>query len=712
MKKTVFLLIVCACLGLYSCRQGSQKPAFKKGQYAVYSVETPKGYAPHPVDTVKLVAGAVEEGKQWFEMIFHKWKGIYSQTFAVKMLVNKITFTQSEKDSMKIYRYMMLETNDTLVEYSDTYTGMAAIPTHGFRKYFIPTAIKTIPSSGTFFSEGKLFGMTIKLIKSGVDQNYQSSCDKAHGKVKVELRSDLLIGTCFNVKEVPPGRLYVGEYKYEGLTKADYEACLQSGYNWFNVSQQTEQWLKYRNCYLVWQYFPLQAPYPEMFYRSNFLGRAMFIDEPAARLNMQFCESPELESYLSPENYADLLKARTRETINSETSGKQLLARELKSISIPLGDMDLKPDNLPAWEEISYTAYYQLAEDIDGIVDECRYTKGMYPQRLNAIFGTGIPCTEEGGIRYMYQYMRGAARNFNKDWGMAIYGQMDSTLSFKAMKIAYDIGARHIWLWAADHQHHVPFLERLSLARRISAYAASRPKRNMTALKKSATVAIVLPYGYHIHDITMYREHFFPLDRKNETGKTFFEVLQPAVRMIEKAATENKDYDVLNDDSYLKLDGYFEVYKVGKDGVLKQIIGNKEEIVNLPPLKPFDSAPQLNVTITPEKGETVLKVELKAEVKEAANNPVQMFVEGEQKANGEWINEFVIWAIEEPDGNTYNMCGLNQKIQCYLPGIYKIKAYTYDNNGRSSIVNKTIEVSGKIASGYKNREALKLWMMK
>jgi hypothetical protein len=190
-------------------------------------------------------------------------------------------------------------------------------------------------------------------------------------------------------------------------------------------------------------------------------------------------------------------------------------------------------------------------------------------QRTNEEFGVEIPVTPENLFLWSYSQMRGAARVFGSKWGMSIYGQAEPRLRFASMKLAYDLGAEFIWLWTSDHDHHVPYAEQLRLARQISEYAARRPPRDLDKLRQAAATAIVIPYGYSLPtcwQMFTWGTHIYPLDRKNEHGLTYKEVLTPAVEEIARCLKGQIPYDVVPAGDAFDPNGYERVIWIRADG--------------------------------------------------------------------------------------------------------------------------------------------------
>jgi len=152
---------------------------------------------------------------------------------------------------------------------------------------------------------------------------------------------------------------------------------------------------------------------------------------------------------------------------------------------------------------------------------------------------------------------------------MSIYGQAEPDLRLPSMKLAYDFGAEFIWFWTSDHDHHVPYTEQLRLARAITAYAEACPPRDLAKLRRAATTAVVIPYGYSLPtcwQLFTWGTHIYPLDRENEYGLTYKEVLTPAVREIARCLKAGISYDVLPAGDAFDPEGYERIFSVAEDG--------------------------------------------------------------------------------------------------------------------------------------------------
>jgi len=81
-----------------------------------------------------------------------------------------------------------------------------------------------------------------------------------------------------------------------------------------------------------------------------------------------------------------------------------------------------------------------------------------------------------------------------------------------------------------------------------TAYAQARPARDLERLRRAATTAIVIPYGYSLPtcwQLFTWGTHIYPLERKNDHGLTYREVLTPAVKEIARCLQKHIPYDVV-----------------------------------------------------------------------------------------------------------------------------------------------------------------------
>ena len=98
---------------------------------------------------------------------------------------------------------------------------------------------------------------------------------------RLSLRPDTLIGPPSNTRQKDETRRYdMSDYELVPLTEADYDEMIEAGINCVRVDTEQVEWVKNRNIF-YWGIDATALGYPECLYRSNYLGPALFMDEPA-----------------------------------------------------------------------------------------------------------------------------------------------------------------------------------------------------------------------------------------------------------------------------------------------------------------------------------------------------------------------------------------------------------------------------------------------
>ncbi len=527
----------------------------QSAQRAFY--ETQLSADPHPKQVARLeIAVSLcsdETGSVWYRLTGTKVSG---QTFTIWFSAIGHPF---QDDKVTIDRYLLQEPNQPPTEYVDQRTGQAMLPIFGFVENLLPRSDQ--PSDTTLFETGTYLGLPLRRVTKLEPQ----SAAPPSSIRKLVFRSDLIVGTSRNFRDDGQGRKDPkANYNFVPFTKENYDEMIAAGINYFTAKGQQVQWICHRPVF--YDGYTSDVAFPEELYRPNFLGRRMFIDEPACRLAGQYPPGASLEQAV------EMIHDHIREKLNETTYHKQLLQS-----GIDLGSLKLTEPALPIWETYIETSYYQLEADPYGIVQECRWRidpnieseQILLLQRINEAFDVDIPVTPENLFLWSYSQMRGAVRVFSSKWGMSIYGQAESQLRLPSMNLAYDLGAEFIWFWTSDHDHHVPYTEQLRLAREISQYAKGQPLRDLDKLRHAATTAIVIPYGYSLPTVWQmftWGTHIYPLDRKNEHGLTYKEVLTPAVKEMVRCLKAGIPYDVVPAGKAFDPTGYQNVIRIKADG--------------------------------------------------------------------------------------------------------------------------------------------------
>jgi hypothetical protein len=433
------------------------------------------------------------------------------------------------------------------LDYRNVHTGQALLPAwDDFARHFLPRAVRGAGRQQGFPNSCEYLGHVLSL--RGVGQTDWP----VWRDVKVlSLDPELLIGTGRTKKDQEGRRLPQQperrDYTYVPWTKDDYAAMIEAGFNYFALVPGIERTLQTQ---AVFYRGEASIAYPADLYRSNLLGPIMFLDEPACIMTGDKEVNGHLRYFTDA---AQLLTKRVRaEAEQAASHYGRLLDKDIN-----FGDMRLIQPDFAAWETRYETAFYQLAGGTAAIVHEGRYQLNEFNAWLKASTGMDRAFTAEQMLRYHYAFLRGAARHFHKDWGTSIYGQADPKISPLAVALAYDLGARHVWYWTSDHEHHLPFVEQLELTRSLRRHVAARPRPSIRGAQPVLDKAIVVPYGYLIvlespaarknsWDLWWVRE--MDAEGKNEAAQRYARLRKAVAREVVQAFDSGEDFDILHDD--------------------------------------------------------------------------------------------------------------------------------------------------------------------
>jgi hypothetical protein len=259
------------------------------------------------------------------------------------------------------------------------------------------------------------------------------------------------------------------------------------------------------------------------------------------------------------------LEKRLRVTYNSDDdAGRYCLERPNAGRRINTGEMRLDQYDFPTWETRYETAWYQMAGGCNGFVHEGRYQVDDFDKRVNGFSHLNRKHTPEQLLKFHYAFLRGGTRTFNKFWGTSIYGQCDPAISPMAVTLAYDMGARYIWYWTSDHDHHLPWVEQVELSRTLRKHAAEHPRPSIFGPKPTLDLAITMPYGRvaSIEAISWARILNDP--GKNEALEQYGRLLRRMFAAVSEAQDHNQDYDITIDDGR-EIAGYRKVVRITDD---------------------------------------------------------------------------------------------------------------------------------------------------
>jgi hypothetical protein len=218
--------------------------------------------------------------------------------------------------------------------------------------------------------------------------------------------------------------------------------------------------------------------------------------------------------------------------------------------------------DFPTWETLYETTFYQMKGGGSGFVHEGRYQLADFDRQVARFTDQKRPHTAEEMLQYYYAFLRGGTRPFGKFWGTAIYGQCDTNLAPAAVTRAYDMGARYVWFWTSDHDHHMPWPEQLALARTLKDHAQAHPRPSIYGPPPRFDTAIAIPNGYFLSLDDLWWVRVMDKDGKNEAALKYRRLMQRALAEVHKCMDKKVTFDITVDDGR-PIKGYRKVVRIG-----------------------------------------------------------------------------------------------------------------------------------------------------
>ncbi len=520
------------------------------GHYAALSskVETPPPFA-----SVDFICGPREDVRNvpwaWWQLEVRASDDANAAPLVqVRALTSRNPFAIAN-ETIQFERYLVRipQAHETL-DYRDIHTGRALLPGWGgFQVHFVPRPARASARQASLPETCEYLGHVLALHSVAKDARWDAWDD---AKV-LNLDPELLVGTARGFKDTEGHRLPQTpnrqEYTYVPFTEEDFRAMFDAGFNVFWVDGEKDRFVRASSVFYI---RGLGAgatvlQYPADLYRSNYLGPAMFMDEPAIFL---FGDQAIQKSWRHFTDVAAVLEKRVHTTYNSiDDYGRYGLEKFNEGRRINTGDMRLDQYDFPSWETFYESTHYQMAGGCNGIVHEGRYQLAEFDKAVAKVTGKDRQHTPEELLKYHYAFLRGGTRPFGKYWGTAIYGQCDPSIAPKAVTLAYDMGARYVWYWTSDHDHHLPWVEQMELTRTLRKHAAEHPRPSIFARKVTLDKAIVIPYGYFLWLETAWAARILP-PGDNEAAQKHRRVMQRVMAAVHEAFDRNEDFDIAVDD--------------------------------------------------------------------------------------------------------------------------------------------------------------------
>ena len=258
--------------------EGKLYPLGKPGQVVTYHHESEGPLAKTVVKTLTLSIGLVEEktgvSYQWMCLCATKASG---EKFAIWLLSKCAPPADLTDARATISRYILQIGNDTPLEFHDRFTGKPVLPGLGAWQYLFPKPTDETMGNDLFPQRVKYLDHTYRLARIS---NSDASAEPPNTHL-LSLRPEVLIGPPSNTRQRDETRRYdMSDYELIPLTKTDYNEMITAGINCMRVDAEQVEWVKNRNVF-YWGIEAAVLGYPECLYRSNYLGPAIFMDEPA-----------------------------------------------------------------------------------------------------------------------------------------------------------------------------------------------------------------------------------------------------------------------------------------------------------------------------------------------------------------------------------------------------------------------------------------------
>lgn len=534
----------------------AERPGFEKtNQLTVMSAQVRIG----PVES---------RGDRLFQWYGLSWTRLSGQSCEMWILIDG---WPAPRHTPAVLQYLWFESGwPDAVNFVHEVTGRPVLPriclwTHGWPQVpGLGGASNRAPAAGTperILLHGWPFGRTALTENAAVQP--------PTGFTNVKLNPDLLIGWIAKDRDVdgrPYYRLAEGNYRYQENSEADLIAHARAGANFFTGRPILEN--LHRSPLFHSTHTGKCLDWPADLYRSNYWGHRNHIDEPGVMILGADCRTPT--------EAVERLQKVVRAALRPKDDDSRTFIDAHIDNRFGRGDMSIIEDDYPTWEVFFDNAWYQLAvPGLGGIVDQDTkmFGHGRLVESYNMAFGTQIPATTENSCAIRVAIMRGAARNFNKKWGVGLYDPDGFKLRSGKVAYFYDKGATYFWTWTGwvgiGDNSGLPYpyqRQYFSLLRQV---VARNPHRDMDALLRAARVAVVIPYGYTFSPNHMNRMLALHLERVNERGVTYRTVLSNAATEVERLLRMGIEFDIAVDDPLFKPSGYDELIYVQEDGGLR-----------------------------------------------------------------------------------------------------------------------------------------------
>jgi hypothetical protein len=524
-----------------------------------YLVLSGKTEVPPPFASVDIIYGPRENGARWSQMEIRAQAAVTNAPYCT---IRGLTATDPLSDKASAWDFLryQLRTSETNhpLEYVDVHSGKALLPPWAdFEKLFVPHA-----ALGTRYHKGapqtcELLGQILTL-----DSASPGEWPKWPEPKRLVLDREVLIGSSRNFKDAEGHRLpqtpQPKEYTYVPFNADDYRSMINAGMNLFTIGADQQQWVQDEPAFytrLTTGDPPVR--YPADLYRANYLGTAMFMDEPASVVTWDNTRGALFAHFA---DVTSLIEKRTRAMFYSGDLNYGVYGTE-KALGVNFGDMRLAQTELPVWETQYDRTYYLMLGGGTGIIHEGRYQLKDFNEKVARLADGDCQFNSREMLEYYYAWLRGGTRPFGKFWGTAIYGQCDPAIAPESFTLAYDMGARYFWFWSSDHGHHVPWLEQLELTRQLKSYVDAHPRRSIYLPQPKRDRAITIPKGWFVSLEDPVWMRGFDKDGKSGESAVYRELQRKTLRATHESFKRGESLDITIDDGH-RITGYRHVEKI------------------------------------------------------------------------------------------------------------------------------------------------------
>jgi hypothetical protein len=539
-------------------------------QEGTYLVLTAKDRQPPPFESVRITRGLTEArpagAAHWLQFEVRQRSGNNEPALCALRLLTEGDPLAGPTNAIRLERYLLrIPETGEVIEYRDRHTGRALLPGWAdFERQFLPRAAQGSGRQRGLPETCEFLGHVLTLQNARTNVSWEPWPEPR----LLVLDRELLVGTSRAFKDSEGHRLpqqpQRQNYHYVPFTQEDYRLMIEAGVNLFTIEPSQEEWVRGEPVFYLRQAGgkpPLR--YPADLYRANYLGPVMFMDEPSI-LMVGDTNIHRTLRYFS--DAAALITKRTREVYDSEGGyGAGRLEKSLLDRKLNLGDLRLRHYDLPSWETLYETAFYQMRGGGMGIVHEGRYQLAEFDKAVERFTGQKRAHTGQELLQYYYAFLRGGTRPFHKFWGTAIYGQCDTNLAPAALTMAYDMGARYLWFWTSDHDHHVPWVEQMELVRALRAHERAHPRLSIFANSPKVDVEIVIPDGYFLSLENLWWVRVLDKEGKNDASIKYRRLMQRALAAVHECFARNESFDITVDDGR-EITGYSRVVRLNDAG--------------------------------------------------------------------------------------------------------------------------------------------------